>query len=99
MLKPHSSDPKAVSRRAALRWLASGVGLSLLAACAPGAPQAAPSSGATAPPPTAPRAQAGQPKVGGTLRFATGTEPTNFDVHQVAAAQFDGLFQVYDTPR
>jgi peptide/nickel transport system substrate-binding protein len=107
----------ALSRRAALKLLASGAGLSVLAACSPSLPtpppapdapaRSAPTLGSTpqvqanpaattqAQPKPAATTQA-QPKLGGTLRFATGTEPANFDVHQVAAAQFDGLFQVFD---
>lgn len=82
-----------LSRRAALGLVASGLGTVVLAACAPTAPStnatvsSAPtsSSNANANANTTPAAAAGgatpQPKSGGTLRYATGTDVNRLDPH------------------
>ncbi|HEY1291752.1 MAG TPA: ABC transporter substrate-binding protein [Chloroflexota bacterium] len=105
----HHQEPIKLSRRAALGLVASGMGATLLAACAPGAPSAAPtvSTGATGNPApasatSAPAAAAGatpQPKSGGTLRIADQMDVNRLDPHfrlgEVYYSVYDRLTQ-YD---
>jgi peptide/nickel transport system substrate-binding protein len=80
-----------LSRRTALGLVASGLGATVLAACAPSAPSASPavstsSSGSPAPAagtaaPAAAGAATPQPKSGGTLRIATNVDVNRLDPH------------------
>ena len=101
-----------LSRRAVLRLLGTGGGLTLLVACGPTpqAPQPTPAPAAkpttpaaaatTAPAPAAtapaPTAAAGQPKSGGSLRVAM-VDPTPLDGHVISPNIFDSVWMVYDT--
>src|SRR5690348_12488099 len=65
-------------RREVIRFLSAGAGFGLLAACAPIAPPNAAPTSAPAQPigagTSAPKPAAGQPRAGGTLRFAQNVE-------------------------
>ncbi|HLZ26817.1 MAG TPA: ABC transporter substrate-binding protein [Chloroflexota bacterium] len=80
-----------ITRRGALRWLAAGAGVSLLAACGP----AAPTTGA---PTTAPAGApaTGQPKPGGTLRMGMVGDLTQLEGQLIIPGALDTLWQVYD---
>jgi peptide/nickel transport system substrate-binding protein len=79
-----------VSRRRALRWLASGAGLTVLAACAPTTPGGA----ATRQPAAAP--VSGQPKPGGTLRLGMTSDLSSLEGHLLSRDQYDSLWNVWD---
>jgi hypothetical protein len=84
-----------VSRRAALRLLIGLGGASVLAACAPPAPSAAPTSvSVTAA--AKPAAGSSTPKTGGTLRVAISADPTSLDGQLYAAGRFDTTWLIYD---
>jgi peptide/nickel transport system substrate-binding protein len=74
-----------LSRRTALRLVASGLGTVVLAACAPSAPTTAPTVAATssgnATPAAAAAGAAGQPKSGGTLRYGADVDVNRLDPH------------------
>src|SRR5215831_11842014 len=96
-------EPIRLSRRAALGLVASGVGATLLAACAPGTPTASPTvstsaSGTSAPAaataaPAAAAAATPQPKSGGTLRVAENQDVNRLDPHFRLG---DTYYTVYD---
>src|SRR5262252_2061975 len=87
----NSGEPNTLSRRTALRLVASGAATMALAACAPIAPSSSPTvtsgssaSSASSGGPTPAAAAAGatpQPKTGGTLRYGTGTDVNRLDPH------------------
>ena len=84
------SNPSRLGRRAALRLFASVAGISLLAACGPGAAPAAQPTSASAPKPTAPPAAAGQatPAAGaGTTSAGAAAQPTAAQPAAAAQAQ------------
>jgi peptide/nickel transport system substrate-binding protein len=87
--------PEVLSRRTALRLLAGG-GVAMVVACAPTAPNAAPTgvtvAGTSAPGP----AGTPQPKSGGTLRVAISADPASLDGHLYAAGRFDTTWLIYD---
>jgi len=92
-----------MSRRRALGLLAGTGGIAVIAACAPPAPSAAPTSVAVAPPaggtPAAgapAKPAAGEPKTGGTLRVAIAGDPASLDGHLFAAGRFDTTWLIYD---
>ena len=74
-----------LSRRAALRLVASGLGTVVLAACAPTAPAAAPTvaTGSAGNPTPATAAGGGtpQPRSGGTLRYGSDVDVNRLDPH------------------
>jgi peptide/nickel transport system substrate-binding protein len=82
--------PRAVSRRTFLKVLGAGVGVGVLAACAPAAApapqQAAPAAPAQAEAPASAEGgmmrPGGAPKRGGTLRTAFGVTTAHYDIHQ-----------------
>lgn len=97
-----------VTRRTALRLLASTGGVAVIAACTPAAPPAA-----TSAPPAAPAAAvtpaagatsvpqvqgqpASAPTSGGTLRVAIMADPASLDGHLFAAGRFDTTWLIYD---
>ncbi|MCA1644656.1 MAG: ABC transporter substrate-binding protein [Chloroflexi bacterium] len=91
-----------ITRRRALRWLAAGAGMSLLAACGPSAP-AAPATplggGTSTGAPTTAQAAAtgsGQPKPGGTLRMGMVGDLTQLEGQLIIPGALDTLWQVYD---
>ena len=91
---------RGVTRRTALRLLASTGGVAVLAACTPAAPQAATSSTPAARPaavtPAAAAKPAAAPKSGGTLRVAISADPASLDGHLFAAGRFDTTWLIYD---
>jgi len=94
------SPPARVTRRTALRLLASTGGVAVLAACAPPAPPAA-TSATPAPPsaglsPAAAATLAAGPRSGGTLRVAIMGDPASLDGHLFAAGRFDTTWLIYD---
>jgi peptide/nickel transport system substrate-binding protein len=83
-----------VSRRAALRLLVGVGGASVVAACAPPVPSAAPTSVSVT---AAAKPAAGTtPKTGGTLRVAISADPASLDGHLYAAGRFDTTWLIYD---
>ena len=88
-----------LTRRRALRWLAGGAGMTLLAACGPATPGApaistsAPSGSQAAPANTQ---TAGQPKTGGTLRMGMVGDLTQIEGQLIVPGALDTLWQVYD---
>jgi peptide/nickel transport system substrate-binding protein len=100
---PH---PRALSRRALLQLLSGGVGLSLLAACAPisssggssvtPAPAAATPAAASGTSVTVP-ATAQQPKAGGSLRIGMVGELTSLDGHRLSPQNSQTVFAVFDS--
>src|SRR5579864_2830639 len=92
----HPNTP--MPRRTALRWLAAGAGLTLLAACgqaAPAAPTAPPPASTTPTQAAAPTAQA-QPKSGGTLRMGMVGDLTQLEGQLIMPSTLDTLWQIYD---
>src|SRR3954454_5403658 len=100
-----------VTRRSALRLVAAGTGLTVLAACQPAAPApAAPSPAATVSAPPAPAAAtapppspaavaapaAPQPKSGGTLRAGQQTDVSSLDGHTLQGQDYNTKWAVYD---
>src|SRR5712691_8480925 len=87
-----------LTRRSALRLLATTGGLAVVAACAPAAPPAATSAPAAQPTGATPAAatKAAAPKTGGTLRVAIGADPASLDGHLFAAGRFDTTWLIYD---
>jgi peptide/nickel transport system substrate-binding protein len=84
-----------LSRRAALRVLASGAGLALFAACqapAPASPAALggaqPTSSTTSPPE--------QPRRGGSIRAGSQLEVSSLDGHSIQAQDYNTKWAVYD---
>src|SRR5438309_863872 len=90
----NTSSATLISRRCALKLLAGGASVALLAACG-GTPDAASPSAAPASPASSPAAAgvavsasvaakpaAGTPKSGGTLRFVATADIPNLDGHQ-----------------
>ena len=75
-----------MSRGTALRWLAAGAGLSLLAACGPSMP-GAPASGTTT---------VGQPTPGGTLRVGMVGDLTALEGQLIIPGALNTLWQIYD---
>jgi peptide/nickel transport system substrate-binding protein len=95
-----TTDPRGrgLTRRTALRLLASTSGLMVLAAYAPAAP---PSTSSAPPAPATSAASgakpaAGAPKTGGTLRVAVSADPASLDGHLFAAGRFDTTWLIYD---
>lgn len=81
-------EPVKLSRRKALRVVASGLGTLVAAACAPIAPSggttvvtSAPTAGAATPAPAAAPAATPAPKSGGTLRYASDVDVNRLDPH------------------
>jgi peptide/nickel transport system substrate-binding protein len=91
---------RGVTRRTALRLLASTGGVAVIAACTPAAPPAATSSTPAARPaavtPAAAAKPAAAPKSGGTLRVAISADPASLDGHLFAAGRFDTTWLIYD---
>src|SRR5262245_59855336 len=101
-----------INRRATLRFLLSGAGMALLAACsaAPAAPVAAPAQPTggpapaqpTSPPPATvtiaatPNPAAPQSKSGGTLRLGMVGDVSTLDGHNTTPYQFDTTWSVFD---
>ena len=92
-----------LNRRQALRLLSLGTSGLLLAACtptAPSAPTSQPAAGTTASAaakPTAPaQPAAGQPKSGGTLRFAQTANPVSIDGNSIAGGGNETSWLVFD---
>jgi peptide/nickel transport system substrate-binding protein len=88
-----------MTRRGALRWLAVGAGISLLAACGQAAPPAPPGGPTAAPVPTAAAAtpvSATQPKPGGILRMGMVGDLTQLEGHLIMPSTLDTLWQIYD---
>jgi peptide/nickel transport system substrate-binding protein len=78
--------PASVSRRTALKWVASGVGTLVAAACAPIAPANSPtaqvgSAGASSAATPAPSGAQATPKSGGTLRYGSDVDVNRLDPH------------------
>lgn len=93
------------SRRAAFGLFVSGTGVALLSACGAATQAPAPPTAQPAPVPGAPatvavsapaKPAAGQPKTGGTLRFAATADVPNLDGHQRSAALQDTVWTVFD---
>jgi peptide/nickel transport system substrate-binding protein len=84
-----------ISRRAALALIASGAGVSVLAACAPAAeaPRTGPTSVAQPGQASASAAPAGQPRPGGTLRAGWDVDINRLDPH---FRLNDLYYEVYD---
>src|SRR5258708_18397650 len=89
---------RGLTRRSALRMLATTGGLAVVAACAPAAPPAATSAPAAQSTGTTPAAatKAAAPKTGGTLRVAISADPASLDGHLFAAGRFDTTWLIYD---
>jgi peptide/nickel transport system substrate-binding protein len=90
-----------MSRRRAIGLLAATGGVTVIAACAPAVPSAAPTSVAVAPPAggtpgAAPKPAADTPKTGGTIRTAIPGDPASLDGHLFAAGRFDTTWLIYD---
>src|SRR5581483_3795371 len=83
-----------MSRRMALRVLVSTAGLAVVAACAPGAPGAVPTTApagvAFTATPVAP------PRRGGTLRMGTVGDIPNLETHLLNQNAYDTLWQAFD---
>ena len=75
-----------MTRRTALRWLAAGAGVSLLAACGQAVPAASPTGAVPA----------GQPKAGGTLRMGLVGDLTALEGQLIIPGALDTLWQIYD---
>lgn len=103
--------PSHLSRRTVLHLLGGGVGLSLLAACAPTAPSSsAPTSAAAPSKPTVssgntpaaavstPASVGAQPpKAGGSLHIGMNGELTSLDGHRLSPQNSQTVFAVFDT--
>ena len=93
---------RGLTRRSALRLMATTGGLAVVAACAPQAPSAPPAATvqpAAAPTPAASGATkpaAAAPRSGGTLRVAINADPAALDGHLFAAGRFDTTWLIYD---
>src|SRR5437762_2748714 len=95
-----------LNRRNALRLLTLGAGGLLVAACTPAVPSAAltpvpPASGTAAPagaakPGGTAQPAAGQPKSGGTLRFAQTANPVSIDGNSIAGGGNETSWLVFD---
>ncbi|MBV9133307.1 MAG: ABC transporter substrate-binding protein, partial [Chloroflexi bacterium] len=95
---PNELETVRLSRRAALGWIASGLGTVVLAACAPAAPATSGSATVSSASNTtsAPAAAAGatpQPKSGGTLRYGAQADVNRLDPHFRLG---DVYYTVYD---
>lgn len=98
--------PSHVTRRTVLRLLGGGVGLSLVAACAPIAPSNSAPTSAAAPKPTggsgtspnAPAVASNQPpQSGGTLHIGMTGELTSLDGHRLSPQNSQTVFAVFDS--
>jgi ABC-type transport system substrate-binding protein len=103
------ADPARVSRRAALRWLAVGTSMALLAACGPATPGAGPATAVAPAQPTTPTqspsstgapagaatpASSGAPRQGGTLRVGQIGDLPSLDGHNLGYV----LAHIWDRP-
>src|SRR5579864_6230951 len=99
--------PSPLNRRSALRIFSLGAGAALVAACSPPVPAAAPPVTTSAPaattapqpavaPTSAPQPAAGQPKAGGTLRFAQTANPVSIDGNSIAGGGNETSWLVFD---
>src|SRR5579859_3405345 len=87
-----TGGPAEISRREVLARLGIGLGAVLMGAGCTG-PVPSPS----APAPAAAPAPTGQPRRGGSLRYASGGEPNNLEPQRVIAQATDTLWNLYDT--
>ena len=78
-------------------------GATIVAACAPAVPSAAPTSVSVTTPGGGPAASTGAakpassaPRSGGTLRVAISADPASLDGHLYAAGRFDTMWLIYD---
>src|ERR1700730_3441032 len=98
--------PSGMTRRETLAWLVSGAAMTVLAACAPTAPDPTRSAPTGQPTSAVPGPQAtgqssaaptgGQPKPGGTLRLGMTSDLSSLEAHLLSRDQYDSVWNVWD---